>query len=159
MKIKNTSLGEFDLKEEKFWHDVGDFLRYGIPAHDKRGHSSEVRFRVRPVQLDIIGNIREKMPENFFKTQAALYRGLLAVGCKSVLEYLKRHDPNSHIENIDRLIDGLNLISKKARLKELEKDIEGTQHNIVRSSMEDKAKVIDLLDKMKENLKKIQSEM
>jgi hypothetical protein len=158
MEIKNKGRG-FDLREEKFWHEVGDFLRYGIPAHDNRGHSSEIRFRVRPVQLDIIGSIREKMPENLFKTHAALYRGLLAVGCKTSLEYLKKYDPVSSIETVDRLIEGLNKISKKERLKELEKDIEGAQHNILRSSMEDKSKIIDLLDRMKENVKNIQAEM
>lgn len=154
MKIENDST-EFDLKAEKFWSDIGNFLQFGIPAHDKRGHSAEVRFRVRPVQLDIIGKVREQMPEGLFKTNAALYRSLLVVGCKCALEYLKR----SHhaTDDIGDLIEGLNRLSKQIRLDELEKDIEQAQRDILRSNISDRGNIVLLLDKMKEDAQRKRS--
>nr|BDD44334.1 hypothetical protein 10 [Desulfobacterales bacterium] len=157
MKIKDESDG-FDIKEEKFWHDVGSYLRFGIPAHDKRGHSSEVRFRVRPVQLDIVGKIRDQMPENSYKTNAALYRGLLAVGCKCALEYLKKEKTDSAVKAMDKLIEGLNKLSKQSRLQELEKDIESAQQDVLRGSLEDKTNIIELLDRMKKDVRKMQGD-
>lgn len=151
MRIEGDST-EFDLKDEKFWSDIDNYLRFGIPAHDKRGHSAEVRFRVRPVQLDIVGRIREQLPENLFKSNAALYRSLLVVGCKCALESLKRRGEAT--DDIGVLIEGLNRLSREIRLGELEKDIEHAQQGILRSDIQDKSNVIELLDKMKQDVRK-----
>ena len=150
----------FDFEEEKFWLEIGDYLRYGIPAHDKRGHSSEIRFKVRPFQLDIIGSIKEKMPDGWYKNRASLVRNLLAVGCKVVLEYFKRNAVESYvneISEIDNWLKDLNRIAKFDRLDEFKKDIFALQQNILRGGLKNKAEVIQLLDRIKEEASKEQS--
>jgi len=159
MTTKNKQ-NHFDFEEEKFWLDIGDYLRYGIPAHDKRGHSSEIRFRVRPLQLDIIGNIKEKLPEGWYKNRASLVRNILAVGCKVTLEYLKRHEEvamTDHFDKIDQLLKDMNRIAKYDRLDEFKRDIFMLQQNILQGGQKNKAEIISLLDKLKEEVIKEKS--
>ena len=159
MKLKKKQIS-FDFKEEKFWLDIGEYLLHGIPAHDKRGHSSEIRFRVRPLQLDIIGNIKEKMPEGWYKNRASLVRNILAVGCKVTLEYLKRHEEVAqadHFDKIDQLLKDMNRIAKYDRLDELKRDIFTLQQNILQGDQKNKAEIINLLDKLKDEVIKEQS--
>jgi hypothetical protein len=149
----------FDFEEEKFWLDVGDYLLHGIPSHDKRGHSAEIRFRVRPLQLDIIGNIKEKMPEGWYKNRASLVRNILAVGCKATLEYLKRHEDVAKADNFDKinqLLKDMNRIAKYDRLDEFKRDIFTLQQNILQGDQKNKAEIISLLDKLKEEVIKEQ---
>lgn len=157
MKIKQTA-EKFNFEEEKFWNEVGNYLRYGLPAHDKRGHCSEIRFRVRPFQLDIIGGIREKMPEGWYKNRTFLVRGLLAVGCKCALEYLKRNKDSDkkEIEKIDGWLKDMNRISTYTRLDDFKKDLIELEKSILKGHREDKAELINLIDMIREKVKKEQ---
>jgi hypothetical protein len=149
----------FDFKEEKFWLDIGGYLLHGIPAHDKKGHSAEIRFRVRPLQLDIIGRIKEKLPEGWYKNRASLVRNLLAVGCKVTLAYLKNRDDGNkydHFDKIDQLLKDMNRIAKFDRLDELKRDIFTLQQNILAGGQQNKAEIINLLDKLKEEVNREQ---
>ena len=88
MKLDPYDSDTFDLaaeelkctkaEDEVFWKDMENLLRYGLPYSDAKGHSVEFRFRVRPIQGDIVAAIKEKMPEGWFKSQGNLYRCLLA---------------------------------------------------------------------------------
>src|SRR5512136_2081082 len=74
--------------DTQFWESIRELARYGVPAYDKKGHWTEIRIRVRPMQVDMVAAVREKMPENWFKNQASLYRSIIAVGCKTLLRAL-----------------------------------------------------------------------
>ena len=157
MKIKRENI--FDLMDEKFWHHIGDYLRYGIPAHDKKGHSSEVRFRVRPFQLDIIGNIAEQLPEGWYRNRTSFVKNLLATGCKVALEYFKRYGNKSNpgeVDKMDQLLKDMNRIAKYDQLDEFNKDILTLQQNILQGNQDNKAEIIQLLDKLKKEVIKEQ---
>ena len=150
MKLERQGIDSITLKEEQtqeslagdtlFWDSIRSLVRYGVPAYDKRGHWTEIRIRVRPMQVDMIAAVREKVPENWFKTQASLYRSIVAVGCRTLLKFL---DMDKGEWN--DVLMGLNQIAKQKRLEEFKEEMTVLKNDIAKGtmSMQEKVKVIE----------------
>jgi hypothetical protein len=155
MKLENHDGDIFDLTEaelqllkreqEKFWQSIQELVRYGVPAYDKKGHWTEVRVRVRPMQIDMVGAVREKMPDGWFKSQASLYRSIIAVGCKTMLKFLAMEKTQW-----DEILMGLNKIAKKQRLDEFKEEMSILKNDIANGNMDpsEKVKVIDIVSRL-----------
>ncbi len=148
MKLKHQEIESITLKEDQeslsedtpFWDSIRSLLRYGVPAYDKRGHWTEIRIRVRPMQVDMIAAVREKVPENWFKTQASLYRSIIAVGCKTLLKFL---DMDKGEWN--DVLMGLNQIAKQTRLQDFKEEMAVLKNDITKGNMstQEKVKIIE----------------
>ncbi len=150
MKLKQEEVDFMDLthqSDEEFWQSLRDLMRFGVPAYDGKGHFADLRVKVRPLQIDMISAIREKMPDGWFKNQAALIRVLIAIGCKVAFKMLNQKDS----EWAD-ILDGLNKIAKQHRLDEFKRDMEALKDSVIKDSIEPQEKLrliktIDTLEK------------
>jgi hypothetical protein len=159
MKLDSYNSDVFDLaaeelkcsktEAEEFWKDMENLFRYGLPHSDTKGHSTEFRFRVRPIQGDIVAAIKEKMPEGWFKSQGNLYRCLLAAGCKSVLRLLSMEK-----SEWGELMRDLNTIARRARIDEFKKEMASLKGNIANGSMppQERSKIIDLVSRIEQKI-------
>ena len=143
-----------EKRNDKFWQDVSELIAHGLPAYDKKGHSTELRFRVRPVQREIFGSIINRFQDGFFRSQASFYRCIIAVGCKTVLEYLKR-TKGMEISEIEAGLRGLNMMARQERFEELESDLKSFQQSIVQSNSAKKGEKIEKLDDILDKLSKL----
>jgi len=144
--LLEQELEQMSPAEQQFWHRIQELARYGVPAHDKQGHWAEIRVKVRPLQVDMIAAVKEKMPEGWFKNNAALHRSIIAVGCKVILRLVNMEKGEWH-----EILDGLNQMAKKARLEEFKKDMATLRGNIIDCSTippQEKVKVVDLMTKL-----------
>src|SRR5512136_2788420 len=119
LDLINEELEFIKQEDEEFWEDIRNLMKYGIPAYDGKGHFTELRIKVRPMQMDMISAIRERSPDGWFKSQAALCRAILAVGCKVYLKVLGNEKSEWH-----GVLIGLNQIAKRQRLEEFKNDVE-----------------------------------
>ena len=135
--------------DEEFWNSIRNLARFGVPAYDKKGHWTEIRVRVRPLQRDMIGAIREKLPDNWYKSQAQLYRSIIAVGCKTFLKLLNMGD-----DNWLEVLEGLNKIARQNRMEEFKAEMSTLKQDIVKGTLnsEEKVKVIDLVEKLEKRV-------
>ena len=136
--------------DEQFWQSIRELTRYGVPAHDTQGHWAEIRLKVRPLQVDMIAAVKEKMPEGWFKNNAALHRSIIAVGCKVILRLV-----NMETGEWNEILDGLNHMAKKVRLEEFKKDMATLRGNIIDCSTippQEKVKVVDLMTKLEKKI-------
>jgi hypothetical protein len=135
--------------DEEFWKSIRELARYGVPAYDKKGHWTEIRVRVRPLQRDMVGAIKEKLPDNWYKNQAHLYRSILAVGCKTFLKLL-----NMEEDNWMKVLEGLNKIARQSRMEEFKAEMNTLKQDIINGSIssEEKVRVIDLVDKLEKRI-------
>ena len=159
MRIKKERIRSVDLvsdeleairqEGEDFWRSVRDLLRYGIPSSDQRGHWSELRVKIRPIQADIIAGIRERMPEGWYKNQGSLYRSIIAVGCKAIFKFLDHEKSQWH-----EVLVGLGQISKQQRLEEFQEDMKNLKGKILNGSMpsNEKVKVVDLISRLEKKV-------
>ena len=134
--------------DEEFWQSIRELIRYGVPGHDQQGHWAEIRIKVRPLQMDMIAAVREKMPEGWFKNTASLNRGIMAVGCKVVLRLMTTEKGEWH-----DVLDGLNMLAKKLRLEEFKKDMATLRGNIVecnKMTAEEKVKIAEVMTKLEQ---------
>ena len=156
MKLTETETIKMDLvqeeldcikqEDEEFWGGVRELLRYGIPSHDKQGHCVDFRCKVRPLQMDIISAIAEKMPPGWFKNQAYLKRSIIAVGCKVILRMIDMEKGEWH-----EILDGLNDIAKRVRMEEFKKDMATLKSNIIDCGTmppQEQVKVVNLLARL-----------
>jgi hypothetical protein len=160
MKLEKIEGASMDLMQEElefikksdgeFWQGVQELMRYGVPAYDQQGHWAEIRMKVRPLQVDMIAAVKEKMPEGWFKNNAALHRSIIAVGCKVILRLM-----NMEKGEWTEILDGLNQMAKKVRLEEFKKDIAALRGNIIDCttiSPQEKVKVVDLMTKLEKKI-------
>jgi hypothetical protein len=158
MKLKETQKASIDLvqeeldsikqADEEFWQSIRELIRYGVPGHDQQGHWAEIRMKVRPLQMDMIAAVREKMPEGWFKNTASLNRAIMAVGCKVLLRLMSTEKGEWH-----DVLDGLNLLAKKLRLEEFKKDMASLRGNIIECNTmnaQEKVKVADIMAKLEQ---------
>lgn len=155
LKVVDHTVIDFEEKRDsKFWDSIGELVAHGLPAYDKKGHSTELRFRVRPVQREIFGSIINKFQEGFFKSQASFYRCMIAVGCKTVLEYLKR-TKGKEVSEIEAGLHGLNMMARAERFEELEQDLRSFQRSVIESDSNKKGEKIERLDSILGKLNKL----
>jgi len=159
MRIKKERIKSVDLisdeleaikaEGEDFWGSIRDLLRYGIPSSDQRGHWTELRIKVRPIQADIIAGIRERMPEGWFKNQGSLYRSIVAVGCKTIFKFLDSEKGEWH-----EVLTGLGQISRQQRLEEFHEDMKNLKGKILNGSApsNEKMKVVDLISRLEKKV-------
>jgi hypothetical protein len=135
--------------EQKFWKKAEDYILHGVPGSDERGHWLEIRVRVRPSQIDLIGAVRDKHPPGMYKSQADLIRSLIAAGTHTHFEYFKRKK-SMKWEELEEILISLNILGKKHRLEELRRDVKKAMNIAVNGSNDpaEKSKVIDILSKL-----------
>lgn len=146
MELVQEELEYIKKNDEEFWEGIREFLKYGVPAYDKQGHWSDFRVKVRPLQMDMIAAVKEKMPEGWFKNSSSLHRSIIAVGCKVILRLVNMETGEWH-----EILDGLNQMAKKARLEEFKKDMATLRGNIIdcgTMAPAEKVKVVDLMAKL-----------
>ena len=160
MKLERQGIDSITLKEEQtqeslgedapFWDSIRSLVRYGVPAYDKRGHWTEIRIRVRPMQVDMIAAVREKVPENWFKTQASLYRSIVAVGCRTLLKFL---DMDKGEWN--DVLMGLNQIAKLNRLEDFKQEMAGLKNDLANGPIpaQERVNLIELVSKLEQKLR------
>lgn len=130
-KAKESTAKSFDITP-KFLEDLENLFIAGVPARDEKGHSEMFSFRGRPMQKDIVHRISEMCPKEWFKSNSALTRSIFAIGCRVVLEILnKKH--GKKVEKLIKIMNDLNLISRKLREVELEREIASLQNRVVRN--------------------------
>ena len=159
MKLKDMQKGSIDLvqeeldylkqADEEFWQSIRDLICYGVPAYDKKGHWTEIRMKVRPLQVDMIGAVREKMPEGWFKNTASLNRAIMAVGCKVVLRLLSNEPGEWH-----KILEGLNKVAKRVRLEEFKKEMASLKGNIIGCDTMPPAEKIRMIDHLEDTERK-----
>lgn len=149
LDVEKEELRDLHENSENFWKSVQDIARYGIPSCDSKGHFSEVRIRCRPNQTDIIAGIKERIPENWFKSQGALYRSILAVGCKAYFRVLDMEE-----SEWNEVLMGLNMIAKRQRCLELRQEVATLKSSIVNGTMDshEKSKVISMIDRLESKI-------
>jgi len=106
-----------DIKREEFWKAVDKLLTYGIPKYDDAGHSVEIRFRTPPLYKDKIDALRSEFPDDFFSSNAELYRIVSIIGMRTIIEILKIGG-KKEAEKLEQLIIVSNIIGKRARLSQ-----------------------------------------
>ena len=150
MDEEQDSEHEISIPDKEFWADVRKLMRYGIPAYDGKGHYVDLRIKVRPLQTDMISAIREKCPDGWYKSQAALCRSIIAVGCKVFLKVLGKED--KQISQWIEVLTGLNEIAKKQRLDEFKREVEDLRGSIVKGNLqpEEKLDLLNTVDKLEE---------
>jgi hypothetical protein len=129
----------------------------GIPTTDRFGHSGVIKFKVRPIQIDIITGLKERMPDGWFSNQSQLFRGIMAAGCFTLIKLLKEDEQLNRREQVreyEGILESLNKIQKAARLNDLKEEIQEWELRVLRSRMEDKSKVVNLLDEWKKKIEK-----
>lgn len=159
MKLDQYDSDVFDLaaeelkclkqEDELFWEEIRNLFRYGVPSCDSKGHWTEFRIKVRPIQADIVAAIREKAPEGWFKTQGALYRCIVAAGCKTVFRLLGMESTEW-----GEILRDLNTLARRQRVDEFCKEMGILKGNIANGSMPpgEKAKVIDLIGRLERKI-------
>ena len=152
MKLEPEEIESLDLtqqSDDEFWQSLRDLMRYGIPAYDGKGHSVDVRVKVRPLQIDMIGAIREKCPDGWYKSQAALIRSIIAIGCKVFFKMLSQED-SQWVE----VLNGLNKIAKKQRLDEFKRETESLKNSVVNGGLqpEEKVKMLSTIDDLEKTV-------
>lgn len=152
MKLKTEEIEFLDLtreSDEEFWQSLRDLMRFGVPAYDGKGHYVDLRVKVRPLQIDMISAIREKCPDGWYKSQAALCRSIVAIGCKVFFKMLNQED-SQWVE----LLNGLNRIARKQRLEEFKRETEALKDSIVKGDLrpKEKLRLLSSIDKLEETL-------
>lgn len=148
--LSEEDFAQMSPAEQQFWNSIRELTRYGVPSHDKQGHWADIRVKVRPLQVDMIAAVKEKMPEGWFKNNAALHRSIIAVGCKVILRLV-----NMEKGEWSEILDGLNQMAKKVRMEEFKKDIAALRGNIIDCSTispQEKVKVVDLMAKLEKKI-------
>lgn len=149
LNLVTEELEFIKLEDNEFWEDIHSLMKYGIPAYDGKGHFMELRIKVRPMQMDMISAIRERSPDGWFKSQAALCRSILAVGAKVYLKVLGKEKSEWY-----GVLMGLNQIAKRQRLDEFKNDVESLINDITKGSISprEKVKIIDTITKLEEKM-------
>ena len=159
MKLDPHDSDTFDLaaeelkcvkaEEAEFWKDVENLFRYGLPQSDAKGHSTEFRFRARPIQGDILSGIREKMPEGWFKSQGSLYRCIMAAGCKCAFRLLGMEKGEW-----GEILRDLNTIARRTRIDEFKQEMATLKGSIANGDMplQEKSKIIDLVSRLEQKI-------
>lgn len=145
-----------DVKDEKLKDKIGRYLTYGLTAYDKKGHTTELRFKIRPIARDMIGQVASKLPDGYFKTAAHLYRGIFAVGCAVALDHIKKNTDHD-ITTVTKIFDYLNDEARNERIDEIESELNIKKQVVMSSDSCDialKLKEIDNLLKELKSLKK-----
>jgi len=158
-KKKKTKLekieGPMDLdidEMEEFWSKAVDFLYHGQPSRDKKGHSTRLQVRVRPVQMDILERIKELFPKDWFRNTSELLRGLLTLGGHSALFIHKMKFQRGHkeIESIAEILSILNAINREDRINELKTEIGRTKQKL--KDKPEGADIISILEKFEKKI-------
>ena len=138
--------------EQEFWNSMRDYLHYGVPACDQKGHWMEIRTRVRPIQIDLISHIKEKLPEGWFKNQGSLYRSIIAVGCKSIFKILELDK-----SEWNDILCQLNLMAKVQRKEEFRQESSLLKAKILNSSvpLKEKNEQINLICRLEEKFDRL----
>lgn len=149
MDLPQEELECMKQQDDEFWGSIRELIRYGVPSYDKNGHWAEIRVRVRPLQLDMISAIKEKMPEGWFKNSASLYRSIVAVGCKTILRTI-----NMERTEWDEILESLNHIAKKTRKEKFKEEVSSLRSDIAGSAMptHEKVKIVDLVTKLEKRI-------
>ena len=143
-----------DKKLEKYWDDVHRYFVNGLPAKDEYGHHAEIRFRCRDLQKDMVYGIMAKLPPNFFNSLSDCYRSIFAVGCRTLIEYMKKEHKNTELDEIRIILEGLNRIAKRDRVLDFQKELRKLEQSIMdkETYTDDAKKFFDLAYKKLKNL-------
>jgi hypothetical protein len=138
-----------------FKHTIRNYMLYGIPATDKKGHSETIHYRVMPFGLDIFAEICSLIPDGWLRdpktgkrqNNSILHRIIFTVGCSVLLQILKEDkEINGSLSQLESKLQMLNEIRKKQRLSELQLDAENLQEEIIRSNLKDKTEVVQKIE-------------
>lgn len=134
-----------DKQDEGVWDKIGRYLTYGIPAYDKKGHTTEFRFKAQRIARDMAAEIQSKMPDGYFKTQAHLYRGIFATGCVVALHWIRSRS-DKDVRHLTAILDFLNMIAKEERLEEIKHELKIAKMKILEQGDSASAQRLKLLD-------------
>lgn len=137
-----------DLNGDKSQQKIINYIKYGVPSSDSKGHFIPLSVKVIPIQADILENIREKTKKKYWKNQSQLIRSILAVGTYVMLQFLNRVDDIDSLSKEFKLADLINQLNKRKREEELAIE--------VREMIRDLNKVKDPFD-VDETIKVLQS--
>jgi hypothetical protein len=144
-----------------FKQRVRNFLLYGVPATDKKGHSESIHYRVIPFALDLFSEVRAAFPEGWLRdpstgkavNNSTLHRIIFIVGCEVILQLLREDEKVDNVYSVlhSKLLI-LNEIRKRYRLSELQSDVENLQEEIIRSTMKDKTEIVNKIEEIKKEV-------
>lgn len=161
VKIKGNSKTDFGTWET-FKAKVKDYILFGIPAIDKKGHSEVIQFRVIPFMLDIFAELKQKMPPGWLRdsktgksvNNSMLHRCIYLTGCE-VYKQILQEDSGKIFTKLDQEMKLLNNIRKIIRLNELMIEKENLQDDLTKSNLPQKHKLVKEVEEIFNNMKKV----
>ena len=147
--------GDFKLTKAEM-KKMRDYMLYGIPSKDSKGHSTFFSVRMQESQWDLITAIKDYLP-GWWKTNASLQRSIIAVGTAYMLFHAKKHVDIKKIEELQQILDGLNFLSKHERRKLLLSDIDKVRSQFLSSDIpfKTKSKVNNFINSLEKKAKKV----
>lgn len=145
-----------EKQDETLWEKVERHLKWGLTARDKKGHSTEFRFRMRPVTRDMVGEIQSNMPDGFYKTQSHLYRAIFSIGCIVALHHIRKKGKKD-LKKIEAIFDFMNMVAREERVEDIKRDAAKLKMEVMEnghSSSEEMVRKFKKLDKLLKELEK-----
>ena len=116
--------------------DACNGLLWGIGTSDQNGHSAQVRIRVHPYMIDVMNQILELAPKDWFTAKNrtnhsvnALYNSLLKLGTQVALQLLQ--DYNEDVEKLKQACRDMNVLAQEERRLELRQLATETQKKMM----------------------------
>ena len=129
-------------------------MRWGLTASDKAGHTTEIRFRTKPVVRNMVGEIQSRLPEGYFKTQSHLYRAVFSIGCIVAIEHIKNHGDTT-CEKLEAVFDVLNHIAWQEQIEDIKKEAKSIKMKAIDHENPELLQQSKKIDKMVESLEKL----
>ena len=142
MKVtkEDTNISEdFKLTKAEM-KKMRDYMLYGIPSKDSKGHSTFFSVRMQESQWDLITAIKDYLP-GWWKTNASLQRSIIAVGTFYILCNAKNNVKTKKVEELQQVLEGLSFLSKHERKEALFNDIQKLKTQILNSDIPIKARL------------------
>lgn len=148
-----------DLTWETLKPELVEAFLFGVEARDKKGHSSWVKFPVRPGAMDQIERIRELAPPGWFKTKGGLYRGLINVGMQVALAILESKTVDTKeitdLREVSSILQALQHIERKNRVDGIKSEMRVLAQNLAGSTIRSREELQVQLAEIDEKLARI----
>jgi len=141
-------------KEETIWEKVARYLTFGLTAYDKKGHTTEIRFKIKPIGRDMVNQVQAALPDGYFKTQAHLYRGVFAAGCIVALHHIKQKN-SKDMDAVEGIFNFLNMVAREERIEEIKSEIKEYKVKLLEEDSPNAAKRMHDFNTLLKKLNKI----
>jgi len=151
---QNAKMSTDDLLKctnvDQFLQILGGHFFFSFPAQDAKGHRADIRFTVSPAQVAMLSMMRERCPEEWFRTQAMFHRAIFSLGSQVMLCVMERE--NKDVADLKRMCYMLNTLSRSHRVDELEKEFAKLEKKLSRSNLPNLEQYMETFYRCKEGI-------